>query len=264
MRGELRKLPLQSAHGVADAVVDRLARALDGIALASRAPAEPQAAGRLGTDAYADLAIGTADDQQIDGGTVVVLYGRAGGLSSVGNQLWTGGNVYVPRGALLESPQRDPGDAFGASLTIGDWNGDGIDELAIGAPGEDPLVDAGGGNEVVATNLGTVHVIFARSTGLSAIAPVPPTVLGVINHDLPIGAALAAGRFSADAADALAIGAARFIGAPFLPTVCGALVLRDWPDGVVPGIPILGSVGAHSFGRSCSAYPGVGMVLSGD
>ena len=57
-----------------------------------------------------------------------------------------------------------PGDFFGISLSLGDFNGDGIDDLAVGVPSEDlgTVQEAGG-----------VQVIYGASNGLSATSPRP-------------------------------------------------------------------------------------------
>jgi hypothetical protein len=54
-------------------------------------------------------------------------------------------------------------DDFGRSLTSGDFNGDGKDDLSIGVPGESvgTIPRAGG-----------VEVIYGFSSGLSATSPV--------------------------------------------------------------------------------------------
>ena len=50
-------------------------------------------------------------------------------------------------------------DCFGAALTAGDFNGDGVDDLAIGVPGEDI-----GGIE----DAGVVQIIFGSASGLTS------------------------------------------------------------------------------------------------
>ena len=65
------------------------------------------------------------------------------GLSSAQAQLVSAGYEFFDQsdlGNLVEA-----GDRFGASLTAGDFDNDGYDDLAIGLPGEDigAVVDAG-------------------------------------------------------------------------------------------------------------------------
>ncbi|MGH7726635.1 MAG: hypothetical protein ACREOU_14500 [Candidatus Eiseniibacteriota bacterium] len=93
------------------------------------------ASGDFNGDTYADLAIGAPFEPVSgtdDAGRVYVLHGAPTGLASAADTNFTetagGGGIEL-------------GDEFGAALAAGDFNGDGRDDLAIGAPGED--LDAG-------------------------------------------------------------------------------------------------------------------------
>lgn len=96
-------------------------------------------------DGYCDLAIGASGE---DGarGIVQVIYGSDEGLISSGNQAWRQGNDGL-RGSA------ESNDSFGSALDVGDFNGDGYPDLAVGAPGE----DNGGG---------MVSIIFGSARGL--------------------------------------------------------------------------------------------------
>ena len=61
----------------------------------------------------------------IDAGAVSVLFGSAAGLSA------TGGQLFTQVGGADESR-----DSFGWSLAAGDFNNNGFDDLAAGAPFE--------------------------------------------------------------------------------------------------------------------------------
>src|SRR5262249_30240631 len=52
----------------------------------------------------------------------------------------------------------EPSDHFGASLAVGDFNGDGYADLAVGVPEED----------VKAQNAGAVQILYGSRSGLSA------------------------------------------------------------------------------------------------
>jgi hypothetical protein len=159
------------------------------------------AAGDFDADGAADLAIGVHGDDLpagVDAGQVHVLYGGAGvGLTSTGSQLWSQSSA-----ATLDPSE--PTDRFGAALAAADLDGDGDDDLAIGAPGED---------SGATTDVGSVTVLYGEpgsglgtagsETWLQAFLPFPETS----EAGDAFGAALAAGDFDGDGRDDLAIGA---------------------------------------------------------
>ena len=117
--------------------------------------------------------------------------------------------VPIPGGGQDEWAQTDFGaagnasnDHFGAALAVGDFDGDGNDDLAIGAPDKDDLS---------ATDSGRVYLLFGSGAGLQAV-PLQlirwSTFPGQTaeNNDR-LGAALAAGDFDGDGKDDLFIGA---------------------------------------------------------
>jgi hypothetical protein len=106
------------------------------------------AAGDLNHNGADDLAVGVpAENSTVgmrDTGAVNVIYGRKpDGLSSAGNQIWN-----------RLRPNARANDKFGDALAIGDYNGDGPADLAVGIQGEDP------------NNSGAVNVIYGTSGGL--------------------------------------------------------------------------------------------------
>lgn len=109
-------------------------------------------------DGYADLAVGTPDEDfgLNEIGTVDVLYGSRLGLATTGNNAWYQG---VLTGLADEV---ETADQFGEVLTAGDFNGDSYGDLAIGVPYEDVVYDS-----VNQADAGAVHILYGTGTGLS-------------------------------------------------------------------------------------------------
>lgn len=123
--------------------------------------------GDYNRDTRDDLAIGVpyekiSDETIPSAGRIHVIYGSSSGLSTtspIDTQTWIQGSGGIDDAAEID-------DFFGWSLSSGDHNGDGSDDLAIGVPGEDVRT-----NEVV-RNAGAIHVIYGSSTGLSTTTPI--------------------------------------------------------------------------------------------
>ncbi|TDC22184.1 VCBS repeat-containing protein [Streptomyces sp. 8K308] len=141
-------------------------------------------------DGYRDLAI-AAPHAPVDGqeyaGAVVVVPGSAGAPRAAATTLTSQSGPGVP-GASEE------GDAWGAALAAGDFDGDGRADLAVGAPGEDTAQGV---------DVGAVTVLWGGASGLgggTALAtPASPGLTG-------FGGSLAAGDFDGDGVDDLAVG----------------------------------------------------------
>jgi hypothetical protein len=150
-------------------------------------------------DGFMDLAIGNPHKKATsplggptiaDVGSVVVLYGSATGLGTAGVQVWSQG------AALGDSVEI--GDRFGWALAAGDFDGDGIDSLAVGSPGEN-------------SSAGSVYVIQGSASGLTATGGQLLTEGAFGIPDAPeggeqFGYALASGDFDDDGRADLAIG----------------------------------------------------------
>ena len=135
-------------------------------------------------DGFDDLGVGLPGE---DGGSVIVIYGSGNRLTSQGNQRWRQGD----NGILDEA---EGGDGFGSELGAGDFDGDGLADLAIGVPGE------GGGR-------GIVHAIYGAAGALSSEG----NQLWFQDISTPdgsdlYGSSLTTGDFNDDGADDLAIG----------------------------------------------------------
>jgi hypothetical protein len=108
-------------------------------------------------DGVADLAIGVPRATVAgidDAGAVNVLYGTVAlGLQAQvpDDQRWT-----QISGGIEGDPET--GDQFGLALAVGDFDGDGFTDLAIGVPTDDINIAVGGGK---------VNVIYGSASGLS-------------------------------------------------------------------------------------------------
>jgi len=157
------------------------------------------AAGDFDGDGFDDLAIGVTGEDNF-AGAVAVIYGTAAGLATAGNQL------FRQSVAGLGDPA-ETGDAFGAALAAGNFNGDSRDDLAVGVPNED--VVAAGLNE------GAVNVIYGSAAGLSTAGSQfwhqdSPGIKGIAKKDNFFGASLAAGHFAGLRTADLAIGSPKY------------------------------------------------------
>lgn len=160
------------------------------------------AIGDFNEDGFQDLAIGVPGATLIGGqhaGKVVVLPGTETGPSMVGlvvlDETDLGGEVGIE-------------ESFGSALAVGDFNGDGADDLAIGVPGDDN--DGGAAAGGVYTILGR----DAATGGSGMFGDQEPrywsyatvSVGGWADPHDRFGESLASGDFDGDGFDDLVIG----------------------------------------------------------
>jgi hypothetical protein len=92
----------------------------------------------------------------------------------------------------------EQGDLFGSAFASGDFDGDGLEDLAIGAPGEAPGADP---------RSGAVFIYQGTAGGLKASSKIDQSGLGTNETDDRFGATLAAADFNGDGFSDLAVGA---------------------------------------------------------
>jgi len=157
--------------------------------------------GDFNGDGFADLAIGSPGETvngMVRAGAVNVIYGSANGIQSSGGQLLTQNSA-----PAANFPIRAKADSqFGYAVTVGDFNGDGYDDLAVGVP----FATIGS-----LTEAGLVCVFYGSANGLRTnnAQQWQQDTPGIVHRSAKFdwfGFSLAAGDFNNDGRDDLAIG----------------------------------------------------------
>jgi len=221
------------------------------------------AAGDFNGDSVDDLAIGVPKEDLValpvfsinrfNAGVVHIIYGGVGGLSAANDELWD-------QSMLGETPQSI--DHFGRSLAAADFNGDGRDDLAIGAPFE---------SFGSVASAGLVHVLYGGSGGLNGLfsqlwhQDTGPELATPQEANDAFGATLSGADFNGDGAYDLAIGVSgEDTNAGLVHVIYGAIGLLG-PG----GLSLTAGPGAQSwqqssaFGETPETGDGFGAALPG-
>jgi hypothetical protein len=162
-------------------------------------------AGDYNADNFTDLAVGVPGEDvgSVNSGgpnigIVNVIYGSEEGLSAATKNL----SQIISQGLWDLEGDAETDDFFGSTLSSGDYNGDGKDDLAIGVPGEDVKN---------VSNAGSVNVIYGSVEGLNSSLILKDQQWNRGSGDLAdtnnfYGSALSSGDYNGDGKDDLTIG----------------------------------------------------------
>lgn len=141
--------------------------------------------GDFNGDGFRDLAVGSpswSNGAEVEAGRVDIYFGSSSGLT--------------PTALFLEGDLA--GQTLGQALAAGDFDGDGVDELAVGAPGFDVGAYPGAGRVFI--------LDFEAGMGVTFWDQEVTGVPGMAEDDDHFGSALSSGDFDDDAYEDLAVG----------------------------------------------------------
>jgi glycerophosphoryl diester phosphodiesterase len=195
------------------------------------------------------LSVGDLDADGFDDLVIASPNRSFSGVQSGVLHLWSGSAGGVGGSSRPFGPSMGDGARMGTSLAAGDFDGDGVSDLAVGAPGVGVEGQAAAGRVVVLPGqrgAGPVTrgaLYFDRAVEDVPGDPVPRERLG---------GALAAGDFDGDGIDELVVGVPHHV-APGAPDAGSVLLLQLEEDPDTGGLALAGAV---EIDRSTEGIPG--------
>jgi len=145
--------------------------------------------GDINSDGYSEIAVGARGNDNdpnatASNGAVYLLFGPMTGTESLSF-------------SDLKLSGENSGDNTGYSVSNGDFDGDGIDDILVGAPYE----DSGG------TNAGVAYLLYGQSTGYIELFSADAKMIGENAYDIAGQIVFNAGDVNGDGLDDILVGA---------------------------------------------------------